>query len=116
MEAFRTASTSRPVLAAVLVVLGSLVFSTTMNLLHKKWRPEGKHVFITGGSQGLGLALAQLLASKGANVTICSRTEAKLKEAVALVKVSYPRSPFLYSWREKAKQSCANPRNYGGLA
>ncbi len=49
---------------------------------------EGKHVFVNGGSQGLGLALAELLAAKGANVTICSRTETKLREAVEKVKVS----------------------------
>nr|CDI54450.1 related to 3-ketosphinganine reductase [Melanopsichium pennsylvanicum 4] len=55
------------------------------NLLRKRWRPEGKHVLITGGSQGLGLAVAKLLATKGANVTICSRTESKLREAVQQV-------------------------------
>ncbi|SPO46803.1 related to 3-ketosphinganine reductase [Moesziomyces antarcticus] len=54
----------------------------------KKWKPQGKDVFITGGSQGLGLALAELLAAKGANVTICSRTESKLREAVEQVKAA----------------------------
>lgn len=39
-------------------------------------------MFITGGSQGLGLALAKLAASKGANVVVCSRTESKLQTAV----------------------------------
>jgi 3-dehydrosphinganine reductase len=75
---------------AVLVgVVLSLILSTTMGLLGgKKWKPQGKNVFITGGSQGLGLALAELLAAKGANVTICSRTESKLREAVEKVKVS----------------------------
>ncbi|KAJ1033861.1 hypothetical protein NDA16_000069 [Ustilago loliicola] len=52
----------------------------------KRWKPEGKHVLVTGGSQGLGLALAELLAAKGAHVTICSRTESKLREAVDKVK------------------------------
>ncbi len=75
---------------AVLVgVVLSLILSTTMGLLGgKKWKPQGKNVLITGGSQGLGLALAELLAAKGANVTICSRTESKLREAVEQVKVS----------------------------
>lgn len=36
----------------------------------------------------MGLAVAELLASKGAHVTICSRTESKLREAVGKVKVS----------------------------
>ncbi|SPC62802.1 related to 3-ketosphinganine reductase [Ustilago sp. UG-2017b] len=56
--------------------------------LGKRWKPEGKHVFVTGGSQGLGLALAELLAAKGAHVTVCSRTEPKLREAVNKVKAS----------------------------
>ncbi|KAI9104483.1 oxidoreductase, partial [Phlyctochytrium arcticum] len=41
-----------------------------------------QHVYITGGSQGTGLALAKLLASKGANVTIVARTVSKLEAAV----------------------------------
>ena len=42
---------------------------------------------MTGGSQGLGLAVAILLAKKGANVTIVARTESKLKKALAEVEV-----------------------------
>ncbi|CDU25246.1 related to 3-ketosphinganine reductase [Sporisorium scitamineum] len=57
-------------------------------LRRNKWKPQAKHVFITGGSQGLGLAVAELLASKGAHVTICSRTESKLREAVGKVKAA----------------------------
>ncbi|SJX63964.1 related to 3-ketosphinganine reductase [Sporisorium reilianum f. sp. reilianum] len=57
-------------------------------LRSNRWKPHAKHVFITGGSQGLGLALAELLASKGAHVTICSRTESKLREAVGKVKAA----------------------------
>jgi 3-dehydrosphinganine reductase len=57
-----------------------------------------QHIFITGGSQGLGLALAQLVASKGADVTICSRSKDKLEEGVTLVKVS--RRDYLYQQKE----------------
>lgn len=46
-----------------------------------------QHIFITGGSQGLGLALAELVASQGADVTICSRSKDKLEEAVQRIKV-----------------------------
>jgi 3-dehydrosphinganine reductase len=48
----------------------------------------GQNCVVTGGSQGLGLGLAILLARKGANVTIVARTESKLKEALAEIEVS----------------------------
>ncbi|KAF9239154.1 hypothetical protein BU15DRAFT_46990 [Melanogaster broomeanus] len=48
----------------------------------KGWDPKGKHVYITGGSQGLGLALAKLLAKKGANISIVARTQSKLDDAL----------------------------------
>lgn len=70
-------------------VIGSIALSSVMaSLFRRKWNPRGKHIFITGGSQGLGLAVAELLASEGAHVTICSRTESKLREALEQVKVS----------------------------
>ncbi|KAJ4356510.1 uncharacterized protein N0V89_004544 [Didymosphaeria variabile] len=40
-----------------------------------------KNVFITGGSQGLGQELAQMLASKGAHVTIFARRKERLNIA-----------------------------------
>ena len=41
-------------------------------------------VLITGGSDGLGLAVAKLLAGEGGTrVTLVARNEAKLREAVA---------------------------------
>ncbi|KAN0080352.1 hypothetical protein V8E55_009918 [Tylopilus felleus] len=48
----------------------------------KKWDPKGKHVYITGGSQGLGLALAKILAKRGANISIVARTQSKLDNAL----------------------------------
>jgi NAD(P)-dependent dehydrogenase (short-subunit alcohol dehydrogenase family) len=41
----------------------------------------GKVVVITGGSRGLGFALAQECASQGANVAICARDEQELRRA-----------------------------------
>ncbi len=42
---------------------------------------EGKVVLITGGTDGLGLALASQLASEGAAVGVCGRDEARLDAA-----------------------------------
>eukprot|EP00775_Hariotina_reticulata_P004465 gene4465-4721_t len=44
-----------------------------------------KHVLITGGSEGLGLALAKLLVSQNARVTLIARTLSKLQAAEAAV-------------------------------
>ena len=43
----------------------------------------GKNVYITGGSTGIGLSTAKLLAAAGANVIIFARTQAKLETALA---------------------------------
>jgi 3-dehydrosphinganine reductase len=44
---------------------------------------DGKYVFLTGGSEGIGLALAESFAREGANVVLFSRSEEKLKAAAA---------------------------------
>ncbi|KAK8036637.1 NAD(P)-binding protein [Apiospora phragmitis] len=47
---------------------------------------RGRTAVITGGSRGMGLAVARQLAEKGANVVIVARDEAKLLESLAYVK------------------------------
>ena len=42
---------------------------------------KGKRAWVTGGSQGLGLAIAQSLYNEGAEIILSSRSEQKLKEA-----------------------------------
>jgi len=61
---------------------------------------KNKEVLITGGSQGLGEALAILLSKRGANVTIAARDESKLKLAfdkiqVCIVRANVEASNFL---------------------
>lgn len=49
---------------------------------------------MTGASEGMGKSVARLLAKKGANVVIVSRTVAKLEVALEEVKAS--RLPLAY--------------------
>jgi 3-dehydrosphinganine reductase len=46
---------------------------------------RGKHVFITGGSSGIGIETAKEYIKRGANVTIAARNKEKLAEAVLLL-------------------------------
>ena len=42
---------------------------------------NGKGVIITGGSRGIGFAIADAFAAEGANISICGRTESSLNSA-----------------------------------
>lgn len=52
---------------------------------------SGKVALVTGGSQGLGKAMARGLAQAGADVVIASRREAELKSALAEILEGTPR-------------------------
>lgn len=43
---------------------------------------KGKNVFITGGSSGIGLSIARILAEKGAHIIIFARNEERLERAL----------------------------------
>ena len=44
---------------------------------------QGKVVAITGGSEGIGYAMAEAFAQEGCRVAVCSRSQAKLDKAQA---------------------------------
>lgn len=47
---------------------------------------KGKYALVTGGTHGIGLAVALRLAAEGANVAVSSRTEERIAEAVSRIK------------------------------
>jgi NAD(P)-dependent dehydrogenase (short-subunit alcohol dehydrogenase family) len=51
---------------------------------------KAKRALVTGSTAGIGLATARVLASEGAHVTVNGRTEARVREAVARLKVELP--------------------------
>jgi len=74
----------------ILLVLGLALFVTFRivcgGLNNKDGRPgfrslKGKHVVVTGGSSGIGLATAKRLTKEGANVTILARDPVRLAQA-----------------------------------
>ncbi|WFD36393.1 hypothetical protein MCUN1_003272 [Malassezia cuniculi] len=85
-------------LAVLIAVLAAAAAALLFHLAQPLWDVRGKNVFITGGSQGLGLALAKLLAARGANVVICSRSENKLELAVAQVRAARASPSLLASY------------------
>ncbi|KAI9779323.1 MAG: 3-dehydrosphinganine reductase [Geoglossum umbratile] len=76
--------------SVLISLLAIAILAATMGFLgsiRKNHFPvDGRTVIITGGSQGMGLCVAKLLARKGASVVIVARDVEKLK--AALVEIS----------------------------
>lgn len=47
---------------------------------------KGKHVFVSGGTSGINLTIAESFAEQGAKLTVISRSQDKVKHAVAKIK------------------------------
>lgn len=58
---------------------------------------KNRHVFITGGSSGIGLALARLCAHGGADVTLLARDAGRLEEAQQSIKLATGRDVRVFS-------------------
>ncbi|KAH8827569.1 hypothetical protein DL96DRAFT_1669054 [Flagelloscypha sp. PMI_526] len=90
----------------------------------KKWDPKGLHVYVTGGSQGLGLSVAIQLAQKGANVSIVARRKEQLDVALKQIEAArvspeqkfnaYSHSLGTYKESKEAFEAVISP--YGGAA
>ncbi|MCH2183718.1 MAG: SDR family NAD(P)-dependent oxidoreductase [Mariniblastus sp.] len=58
-----------------------------MNVLDV-FRLDDQGAIVTGGSKGLGCAIAEAFAQAGANVLIASRTESELNAAAVLMELA----------------------------
>ncbi len=47
---------------------------------------QGRNILVTGGSRGIGRAIALALAGEGANVAICGRTRETLEATAAEIR------------------------------
>jgi NAD(P)-dependent dehydrogenase (short-subunit alcohol dehydrogenase family) len=70
-------------------LVGAAAAALAGTAIYRRARPRfslrGKTVFITGGSRGLGLALAEEFARHGANIAICARDQEELDRARPMI-------------------------------
>ena len=70
---------------------------------------KGRHVFITGGTKGIGLELARLCVEFGANVTVLARNKKILNDAkLELIKLSIPSMQKVLAYSVDVSESVRN--------
>lgn len=74
-------------IAGILILIITSIYK---KLTQKRKTLKGKHVFITGGSSGIGRAVAELVVVEGGHVTIVARDQAKLTRTVNFLKQLAP--------------------------
>lgn len=62
-------------------MLGGFAVTSAVLGVKRRYDFAGKVAVVTGGSRGLGLALARELARRGARLALCARDEAELEDA-----------------------------------
>lgn len=68
--------------------------------------PPRKVVIVTGGSRGLGKAMAISLAEAGADICIASRTLSQLESAAAEIKAACGREPLVVPTNVQSREEC----------
>ncbi|MBL7545253.1 MAG: SDR family oxidoreductase [Bdellovibrionaceae bacterium] len=71
-------------------LLGGLATGMYLTSSTRPFQWEGKSILITGGSRGLGLALARQLVSQGAKVTLVARKFEELARARTMLITEFP--------------------------
>src|SRR3954469_12684075 len=81
-------------LSASLLAVGAAGYAAS-RMLRRRRRIDlaGKVVLITGGSRGLGLAMALEAGKRGARIAICGRDNETLQRASELLRTETGRSP-----------------------
>ena len=69
---------------------------------------SGRHVLITGGSKGIGLAVAQGFAAEGCTLSLVSRNRANLDAAKTLITSAYDVAVNLYDFDLSNSENIAN--------
>jgi len=75
---------------AVATIGGALLTAAAVNAIRRTAIPNGAVVLITGGSRGLGLAIASRFARKPVKLVLASRNRAELEEAQQTLLSKHP--------------------------